>query len=128
MIRRPPRSTLFPYTTLFRSEGARFALLTLEEPPKAEVLAWRPGRPFGRKAFAVVKDGPKVFEAVVDLDARRVASLEEVAGAQPGVLDEEVAGAQEATFDDPGWRAPDARRGRRAGGGGGGAVLPPLPG
>src|SRR5256885_13202508 len=24
MIRRPPRSTLFPYTTLFRSVGARF--------------------------------------------------------------------------------------------------------
>src|SRR5256885_10051095 len=24
MIRRPPRSTLFPYTTLFRSEDARF--------------------------------------------------------------------------------------------------------
>src|SRR2546430_4500011 len=25
MIRRPPRSTLFPYTTLFRSQGARIA-------------------------------------------------------------------------------------------------------
>src|SRR5436309_7340296 len=25
MLRRPPRSTLFPYTTLFRSEGARRA-------------------------------------------------------------------------------------------------------
>src|SRR3712207_9377859 len=25
MIRRPPRSTLFPYTTLFRSEGGRMA-------------------------------------------------------------------------------------------------------
>src|SRR2546426_5861806 len=25
MIRRPPRSTLFPYTTLFRSSGARWA-------------------------------------------------------------------------------------------------------
>src|SRR2546423_8683907 len=25
MIRRPPRSTLFPYTTLFRSLGARLA-------------------------------------------------------------------------------------------------------
>src|SRR5258708_11300682 len=24
MIRRPPRSTLFPYTTLFRSEAAQF--------------------------------------------------------------------------------------------------------
>src|SRR5687768_17746771 len=30
MIRRPPRSTLFPYTTLFRS-----AALWLLEPPKA---------------------------------------------------------------------------------------------
>src|SRR5260363_455372 len=27
MIRRPPRSTLFPYTTLFRSEGARYGFL-----------------------------------------------------------------------------------------------------
>src|SRR3712207_8595428 len=26
MIRRPPRSTLFPYTTLFRSLGFRFAM------------------------------------------------------------------------------------------------------
>src|SRR2546427_8497494 len=26
MIRRPPRSTLFPYTTLFRSLGGRFSL------------------------------------------------------------------------------------------------------
>src|SRR3712207_8159046 len=26
MIRRPPRSTLFPYTTLFRSEGAEARL------------------------------------------------------------------------------------------------------
>src|SRR2546422_2339866 len=28
MIRRPPRSTLFPYTTLFRSLVALFALVT----------------------------------------------------------------------------------------------------
>src|SRR5258707_4161316 len=28
MIRRPPRSTLFPYTTLFRSEGSMVALAT----------------------------------------------------------------------------------------------------
>src|SRR2546430_10191584 len=31
MIRRPPRSTLFPYTTLFRSRGVRGAG-TLEHP------------------------------------------------------------------------------------------------
>src|SRR3712207_7895954 len=29
MIRRPPRSTLFPYTTLFRSEGERSDALPL---------------------------------------------------------------------------------------------------
>src|SRR3712207_8373313 len=34
MIRRPPRSTLFPYTTLFRSEAARVA----DEPGVAEIL------------------------------------------------------------------------------------------
>src|SRR5256886_11567800 len=28
MIRRPPRSTLFPYTTLFRSDGKQTAILT----------------------------------------------------------------------------------------------------
>src|SRR5258705_8422183 len=31
MIRRPPRSTLFPYTTLFRSGGERFAIDVLRD-------------------------------------------------------------------------------------------------
>src|SRR3989449_10426493 len=30
MIRRPPRSTLFPYTTLFRSDACRFAVVDVE--------------------------------------------------------------------------------------------------
>src|SRR2546422_6242947 len=38
MIRRPPRSTLFPYTTLFRSDSATLAPLRLVE------LASRQGR------------------------------------------------------------------------------------
>src|SRR3712207_1354275 len=50
MIRRPPRSTLFPYTTLFRSSGVRFfeqahikdvvAYLRLVANPRDE-LAWK---------------------------------------------------------------------------------------
>src|SRR3712207_7094545 len=36
MIRRPPRSTLFPYTTLFRSEGA---------PERAEEPPWSTWHP-----------------------------------------------------------------------------------
>src|SRR3712207_7604751 len=50
MIRRPPRSTLFPYTTLFRSrsEGAAagssrgFAHTSCGGPARAS--GWRPGR------------------------------------------------------------------------------------
>src|SRR2546425_9193734 len=42
MIRRPPRSTLFPYTTLFRSADAvidsRGAAALPIEPPEARVL------------------------------------------------------------------------------------------
>src|SRR3712207_8950113 len=35
MIRRPPRSTLFPYTTLFRSQGRRPERLADREPEEA---------------------------------------------------------------------------------------------
>src|SRR2546430_6447873 len=49
MIRRPPRSTLFPYTTLFRSQpDVRDAdelhdhLLSVGLQPEAEAEAWKP--------------------------------------------------------------------------------------
>src|SRR2546422_3069848 len=32
MIRRPPRSTLFPYTTLFRSPGAKALVVDADHP------------------------------------------------------------------------------------------------
>src|SRR5258708_34448309 len=32
MIRRPPRSTLFPYTTLFRANGGRFVRRDPQQP------------------------------------------------------------------------------------------------
>src|SRR2546426_4255134 len=38
MIRRPPRSTLFPYTTLFRSRGlVELRLVTVERAPIGEL-------------------------------------------------------------------------------------------
>src|SRR2546428_5155962 len=39
MIRRPPRSTLFPYTTLFRSKDDR-----APRSARGSLLRWRPGR------------------------------------------------------------------------------------
>src|SRR3712207_8514522 len=37
MIRRPPRSTLFPYTTLFRSFARKVMSLAVSQPPQ---LGW----------------------------------------------------------------------------------------
>src|SRR3712207_428740 len=49
MIRRPPRSTLFPYTTLFRSVLAYYQI-TIPEPgtnqPKRAVAPWEIELPF----------------------------------------------------------------------------------
>src|SRR3712207_6948758 len=39
MIRRPPRSTLFPYTTLFRSDPVGGAFVAEELPPAADAGA-----------------------------------------------------------------------------------------
>src|SRR2546429_9517048 len=41
MIRRPPRSTLFPYTTLFRSQILGLRNANRDEPETLEYLAWR---------------------------------------------------------------------------------------
>src|SRR3712207_7380299 len=47
MIRRPPRSTLFPYTTLFRSDGVDLAVVG-EEPERVRERPAREG--VGREA------------------------------------------------------------------------------
>jgi Cu2+-containing amine oxidase len=49
----------------------RYPFITLHEPPKDEVLQWKPGQSFRREALAVVKQGPRTFEAVVDVTAAR---------------------------------------------------------
>src|SRR3712207_9562590 len=37
MIRRPPRSTLFPYTTLFRSDGSPYAAEDMTAPYEVQL-------------------------------------------------------------------------------------------
>src|SRR3712207_6998836 len=81
MIRRPPRSTLFPYTTLFRSE-------------EHDVLV--------AVAAAEAVDGLQVADAADDFLAR-VAALEpeQVAaeGGEPAAVAEEVARSEEHTSE-----------------------------
>ncbi|MCI0573619.1 MAG: hypothetical protein L0Y66_23005 [Myxococcaceae bacterium] len=60
-------------------EGALFPVLSLEEPPKEEVLAFRPGAPSSRQALAVVLDRVqnRTFEVRVGLRERKVVSWRE---------------------------------------------------
>src|SRR5690349_22876640 len=61
MIRRPPRSTLFPYTTLFRSGGA----------PDAEEIAVAAGRHLAGLLVLVFE-----IDEHLHLDAARVAGAD----------------------------------------------------
>src|SRR2546423_6366173 len=49
MIRRPPRSTLFPYTTLFRSQSLRQPVPTRDRTERAGGDALRRCAPRGRR-------------------------------------------------------------------------------
>src|SRR2546430_9613137 len=68
MIRRPPRSTLFPYTTLFRSNAGRFRPDRLSEDDRvcAHVCAYM-------KGCLRVRDKPSVYE-VADRKSTRLNS------------------------------------------------------
>jgi primary-amine oxidase len=96
----------------FPSAG-KFATLVLKEPAKADVLAFTPGTPFTRQAFAIVLDRPRnrAFEAVVDLAASRLASWTEVKGVQPAVLDSEYDVMDKVVRADPRWQDAMRKRG-----------------
>jgi primary-amine oxidase len=61
----------------------RYPMIQLWEPPKEEVLAWKPGQPMRREAFVMVEQGRQVFEAVVDLSGKKLVSWTEIKGVQP---------------------------------------------
>src|SRR5439155_9710927 len=74
MIRRPPRSTLFPYTTLFRSE-VRAEVEAVAEPAAGRIARRRDGDALiGRhRDTGELGDDPAVGELVVEDDRVAVA-------------------------------------------------------
>src|SRR3712207_5775911 len=103
MIRRPPRSTLFPYTTLFRSFGGFSAEAVADRLSDmgCEVLitqdeGWRKGTkvPLKRNADAAVEQSPGVRSVVV---ARRTGADVPFTEGRDVAWDELVAGES----DDP---------------------------
>src|SRR5580658_3037468 len=89
----------------------RFPMVQLHEPPKEEVLAWKPGQPMRREAFLVVKQGPQTFEAVVDVTGKKLVSWTEIKGVQPKLLDEEENGIDGAVKENAEIQAALKRRG-----------------
>src|SRR5687767_15264228 len=79
MIRRPPRSTLFPYTTLFRSARGRLQLgqpaqlraVGLVDPLQAAVLA--------REKLPVADQGHVAVIALVDRSEEHTSELQSLA-------------------------------------------------
>src|SRR6266581_989166 len=69
MIRRPPRSTLFPYTTLFRSRGEhRSGRVHMEAEP-------RPDRSRDRKSTRLNSSHPSISYAVFCLKKKKTDSV-----------------------------------------------------
>src|SRR3712207_8378614 len=64
MIRRPPRSTLFPYTTLFRSASDERMSLPVSESDQSE------GGPGGPTAHVASTDDPRLVERLRSGDER----------------------------------------------------------
>jgi len=90
-----------------------FPEVALHEPPKVEVLAWRPGQPFRREAFVSVLNlpGNRLHEAIVDLRAKRVLAWKQIPGAQPLLTEVENSAAIELTRTNLEWQAAMRRRG-----------------
>ncbi len=91
-------------------DDTRYPIINLHEPPKVEVLSWEEGESFRRAAFAVVKQGTRSFEAIIDLTGREVTSWREVQG-QPNMMESEMVGAGEIIKSNPDWQEAMRRRG-----------------
>ncbi len=89
-----------------------YPLITLQEPPKEDVLNWRRGDPVRRQAFVIAKTRQRTFEAVVDVSNGSVLSWEEMEGVEPSILlSEEWWFAHRKTLGDERVRAALAERG-----------------
>src|SRR3712207_8540558 len=74
MIRRPPRSTLFPYTTLFRSAGNRWEFISRDPPGNIIEIQPQETIPYRLEAKALE---PGVYHVHTQLNLATVGRSEE---------------------------------------------------
>lgn len=83
------------------AEKTIFASVLLREPPKAQVLAWKPGKPMPRKVDAVLLTDGKSYEAVVDITAGKIDSYTELKNYQAPMTETEMHGFDDVLKKDP---------------------------
>ncbi|HWF48991.1 MAG TPA: primary-amine oxidase, partial [Bryobacteraceae bacterium] len=96
------------------ADTIRFVSITLHEPPKSIIAAYRPGQQFVRQAFVVLLDRATqaAYEAVVDLVTKSVASFKQLPqGIQPAITLDEFFECERAVRNDPEFQAALERRG-----------------
>src|SRR3989454_10613120 len=86
MIRRPPRSTLFPYTTLFRSRHLRAAHVE-ELAVQPEARERLPGRRFGLRDLVFVMRKDQIDAAGVEVERFGAATLPDLRERHGGALE-----------------------------------------
>jgi primary-amine oxidase len=96
-------------------EKTLFAAITLLEPDKQVVRRWVEGSPFGRRALAILRHKQKTYEARVDLVAGMVEDVQQIANAQPMIMDVEWIRARDAFVADARFLAAMKKRGIKPG-------------
>src|SRR5688572_32296630 len=76
MIRRPPRSTLFPYTTLFRSSSASRALLACWSAAGLLIASVAPERTEDRKSTRLNSSHSQISYAVFCLKKKKILNVQ----------------------------------------------------
>jgi primary-amine oxidase len=100
------------------NDGARFATVTLDEPSKSTLSAYRPGDPIERRVHLVIVPGPEstVIEVVVSMPGAgterdaEIVSWVERSDVRPALLFEESVRAINALKRDPDWQEAMRRR------------------
>src|SRR5262245_31055236 len=94
-----------------RLASAVFPLITLEAPPKSEVVAWKSGQKITRRARAVAMASAAVFEVVVDLAAARLISVVERKGVEAPITLTEQSESVKVVLEHPDFREGLKKRG-----------------
>lgn len=90
---------------------SRYPSINLQDPPKEEVLKWKPGETFRRQALVNVKQGKQTFEVVVDVTQQKILSWKEVPGVQPNLTAEEAEPVGDKVKENSEWQEAMRKRG-----------------